>query len=180
MLDPDLARTLVTPPDRSEAAEYYFKYIDLVPPGNICDILAAQRTSTVTFFGGISALQSRTTYQPGKWTVGETLSHVIDAERLFVFRAWWFARGLEAPLPSFDQEVAANTARERERPWPTEVKHFNIVRKATLALFEGLSLKGWLRSGSASGNTFSVRALAYLAAGHVIHHTQLVRERYGA
>jgi hypothetical protein len=178
MIHTALADTLVTPPDRSEAADYYFNYIQLVPAGNICDILAAQRDETVAFFSGITALQSRMTYQPGKWSIAETLSHVIDAERLFVFRAWWFARGLDAPLPSFDQEVAANAARASERPWATDVENFHMVRNATVAFFDSLSADAWLRRGSASGCTFSVRALAHIAAGHVIHHTRIVAERY--
>ncbi|HUR20648.1 MAG TPA: DinB family protein [Vicinamibacterales bacterium] len=169
---------LETPPDRSEAADYYFKYIELVPGGNIRDILAAQRDSTTAFFAGITAVQSRTTYQPGKWSIADTLRHVIDAERLFVFRAWWFARGFESPLPSFDQEAAANAARALDRPWTRDVEHFDIVRNATMAFFESLSADAWLRCGSASGNTFSVRALAHIVAGHVIHHTRIVKERY--
>jgi DinB superfamily len=178
MSDTELAQILVTRPDRSEAADYYFNYIRLVPAGNICDILAAQCDSLVAFFGGITALESKRTYHPGKWSIADTLSHVIDAERLFVFRAWWFARGFEAPLPSFDQEVAANAARAPERPWATDVEHFRIVRSATVAFLKSLPAEAWLRLGTASGHTFSVRALAHLAAGHAIHHARVVEERY--
>jgi hypothetical protein len=174
----ELANILVTRPDPSEAADYYFNYIRLVPAGNICDILAAQCDSLVAFFGGITVLQSKRTYQPGKWSIADTLSHVIDAERLFVFRAWWFARGFDAPLPSFDQEVAANAARASERPWSTHVEHFHVVRSATVAFFKSLPSEAWLRRGIASGHPFSVRALAHVVAGHAIHHTRVVQERY--
>jgi DinB superfamily len=178
MSDTELANVLVTRPDRSEAADYYFNYIRLVPAGNICDMLAAQCDSLVTFFGGITPLESKRTYQPGKWSIADVLSHVIDAERVFVFRAWWFARGFDAPLPSFDQDVAANAARASERPWTTDVEHFRIVRGATIAFFESLPAEAWLRLGIASDCTFSVRALAHVAAGHAIHHTRVVQERY--
>jgi hypothetical protein len=170
--------TLATPPDRSEAADYYFKYIELVPPGDICGILTAQRDATVAFFGGITAVQSTIAYQPGKWSIADTLTHITDVERLCVFRAWWFARGFDAPLPSFDQDVAADAARSRERPWATAVEEFRVVRNATIAFFDQLPAIAWQRRGLASGNTFSVRALAYVAAGHVTHHTRIVNELY--
>jgi hypothetical protein len=106
------------------------------------------------------------------------VSHLYDTERLFVFRAFWFARGFDSPLPSFDQNVAVSTAGADERPWRSHVDEFRAVRAATLAIFQELPADAWTRRGVASGNPFTVRALAYLSAGHVSHHTRILRERY--
>src|SRR4029453_4073287 len=93
-------------PDRTEAAEYYFTYIDKVAGGNICDILDAQSGETLALLGGISEDQSPPRYAPDKWSIRQVVSHINDTERAFVFRALWFARGFDTPLPSFDQNVA--------------------------------------------------------------------------
>jgi len=165
-------------PDRSEAAEYYFKYIDQVPAGDICAVLRAQLPETLALLHGIPEPRSRHRYGPDKWTIREVVSHVSDTERLFTFRAFWFARGFDSPLPSFDQNVAAASAGADGRPWASLVEEFSAVRSATLTLFESLSPDDWSRRGMASGNPFTVRALAYLTAGHLAHHVTLLRERY--
>ena len=163
--------------DRTEAAEYYFKYIDKVQ-GDVRHVLEAQLPETVTFLRSISEEQSLHRYAPGKWSMREALSHVNDTERVFVFRAFWFARGFEGPLPSFDQDVAVPTAAADERSWSSHVEEFQAVREATLALFTHLPEAAWTRRGIASGNPVTVRALAYITAGHVEHHIQILRERY--
>ncbi len=170
--------TMITGPDRTEAAEYYFTYIDKVPSGDICRILDAQLPETVAFLRGISETQSLHRYAPGKWSIRQAVSHVNDAERLFVFRAFWFARGFDAALPSFDQDVAASTAGADDRPWSSHIDEFSAIRAASLAFFRSLPPDAWTRRGLASGNPFSVRALAYIVAGHVNHHAGILRERY--
>jgi hypothetical protein len=170
--------TMITGPDRTEAAEYYFTYIDKVPPGEIGSVLAAQLPETLAFLGGISETQSLHRYAPGKWSVRQVMSHVNDAERLFVFRAFWFARGFDHALPSFDQDVAASTAGADDRSWKSHVDEFQAIRAATLTFFRSLPADAWTRRGTASGNPFSVRALAYIVAGHVAHHTGILQERY--
>ena len=108
-------------PARDEAAEYYFKYIDLVPEGDICAILEAQRAETVGLLRSIPEARSRHRYADGKWSISEVVAHLNDCERLFAFRAFWFARGFDSPLPSFDQEVAAGQARAEDRPLSTHL-----------------------------------------------------------
>jgi hypothetical protein len=103
---------------------------------------------------------------------------VNDAERVFVFRALWFARGFDSPLPSFDQNVAVSTAYSDERSWQSHVDEFRAIRAATLAFFENLPDDAWMRRGVASGNAVTVRALAYIVAGHVAHHMKILHERY--
>ena len=87
-------------PDRTEAAAYYFSYIDQVPEGDICGLLDAQGKETLDLLTGISEEQSRHRYAPGKWSIRDVVSHLSDVERLCVFRAFWFARGFESALPS--------------------------------------------------------------------------------
>jgi len=169
---------ITTPPEHSEAAEYYFTYIDQVGPGDIRAILDAQSASALELFESISEEQSLQRYAPGKWSIREALSHLNDGERLFVFRAFWFARGFDSPLPSFDQNVAIAAAEADARSWRSHVDEFRVVRAATLAFFAELPADAWDRHGIASDNRFTVRALAYIAAGHVAHHLAILRNRY--
>ncbi len=106
------------------------------------------------------------------------MCHVNDTERLFAFRAFWFARGLESPLPSFDQDAAVPLAGADERSWASHIEEFQTVRAATLTLFRNLPDDAWTRRGVASGNPFTVRALAYICAGHVAHHVGVLKDRY--
>ncbi|RPJ70299.1 MAG: DinB family protein [Acidobacteria bacterium] len=170
--------TQVTRPDRNEVAEYYLKYLDLVPDADICTTLEAQLTDTLALLESVPSERVDYRYAPDKWSTREVLSHVNDNERVFAFRAFWFARGFESPLPSFDQEIAAGQAAAASRPWNSHVEEFRSIRSSTLHFFRGLPPDAWLRRGIASGNPFTVRALAYLTAGHVTHHTRILRERY--
>jgi hypothetical protein len=165
-------------PARDEAAEYYFKYIDLVPDADICATLDAQRTETLAFLRGIPEERSGHRYAPGKWSVSDVVAHLNDCERMFTFRAFWFARGFDSPLPSFDQEIAAGQAAAEDRPWSSHIDEFGTLRASTVELFSHLPPAAWQRRGIASENPFTVRALAYIAAGHVAHHLTILRERY--
>jgi hypothetical protein len=165
-------------PDRTEAAEYYFTYIDQVPAGDLRDILERQREEVLAYFGTISEAQSLSRYAPDKWSLREVLGHINDTERLFTFRALWFARGLEPPLPSFDQNVAVAGSAADSRPWQSHVDEFRQLRGASIALFRNMPEEAWTRRGIASGNPMSVRALAYMTAGHVEHHVAIVRKKY--
>ncbi len=165
-------------PARDEAADYYFKYIDLVPSGDIREILDDQRQQTLNFLASIPGPLVRHRYAPDKWSVCEVINHINDCERLFTMRAFWFAREMPSPLPSFEQDEAVQAARPAERPLNSHVHEFASIRAATIDLFRNMPEEAWLRRGIASENPFTVRALAYIAAGHVIHHSDILRERY--
>lgn len=170
--------TTTTRPDRTEAADYYFTYIDQVGGGDVLDLLDRQSSEAIAVLNGISEDRSRFRYAPEKWSLRQLMSHVNDGERLFVFRAFWFARGFDSPLPSFDQDVAvANTGAE-DRSWRSHVEEFRAVRAASLSFFRGLPAGAWMRRGVASDNPFTVRALAFITVGHVTHHMRIIRERY--
>lgn len=106
------------------------------------------------------------------------LNHVTDTERVFLFRAFWFARGFDGPLPSFDEKVSAAAARADEISWAQHIEELRGTRLATVTFFRNLPAEAWTRSGIASDNLVSVRALAYILAGHAAHHVGIVRERY--
>jgi uncharacterized damage-inducible protein DinB len=165
-------------PERSEAAPYYFRYIDRVPERDILGVLESQLEETAEFLAAFSEEKSLHRYAPEKWTIRQVVNHVNDCERVFVSRAFWFARGFDSPLPSFEQDVAAAAARANEVSWADHVEEFRAVRQATLAFFRNLPDGAWSRSGVASGNPFTVRALAYIIAGHVAHHRAILQERY--
>ena len=168
-----------TPPDRTEAAEYYYTYIDQVSrDGDIRRILEAQLGDLVALLKDVSEEKSFYRYAPGKWSIREAMSHINDTERMFTFRALWFARGFDSPLPSFDQDVAITGAKADDRTLNAHVEEFRAIRAATVHFFDGLPDEAWLRRGIASGNPFSVRALAYITAGHVQHHLTILKQRY--
>jgi hypothetical protein len=170
--------SLTLPPDHSEAADYYFTYIDQVPKGDIRAILRSQLPEIVDQLNGISEEKSLYRYAPGKWSIREVVSHVNDGERVFTGRAFWFARGFDSSLPSFDQEIGVAGAYADERSFKSHIDEFDAIRRATLAFFDSLTDESWNRRGIASDNPFSVRALAYVIAGHATHHMKVLRRLY--
>ena len=165
-------------PQPNEAASYYSRYIDRVSSDDIVAVLTTQLTEASDLLSGISEEQSLYRYEPGKWSMRELLGHVNDTERVFMYRALWFARGFEDPLPSFDQEIGFKAADSDNVSWASHVAEFNAIRSATLSFFRNLPEDAWMRSGVASDSAVTVRALAYIVAGHVSHHLAILRERY--
>ena len=165
-------------PDRTEAADYYFTYIEQVAAGDIRTTLKAQLPETLAILSGIPEDRSLHRYAPEKWSIRQVVSHLNDTERMFVFRALWFARGFDTPLPSFDQNIAIATADADARSLASHIEEFRGVRAATIGFFDNLPAEAWMRRGIASDNPFTVRALAYITAGHVAHHMRILRERY--
>jgi uncharacterized damage-inducible protein DinB len=165
-------------PQPNEAAPYYFRYIDQVQGNDIAAIIKSQLAESKSLFAEISEDKSLHRYAPEKWSIRQALNHVTDTERAFAFRVLWFARGFDSPLPDYDQNIAAAGAQADLIPWSAHVEEFEHVRRATVSLFSNLPAEAWQRTGMASGNRFTVRALAYIAAGHVTHHLAILRERY--
>ncbi|MBZ5531784.1 MAG: DinB family protein [Acidobacteriia bacterium] len=169
---------MVPRPQANEAAEYYFRYINRVPDGDIVATLEKQLDFTLKVLNGISEQKSLYRYAPGKWSIREMMNHVNDTERIFASRALWFARGFDAPLPGFDQDVSAAAAHADQFAWASHVEEFRTIRQATLTLFRNLPAEAWTRTGTASGYVFSVNAMAYIIAGHVEHHLAVLQEKY--
>ena len=165
-------------PQPNEAASYYFTYIDQVRGDNALTVIESQLDEYLPLLSTISGDKSLHRYAAEKWSIRQVLNHVSDSERAFAFRALWFARGFESPLPSYDQNIAAVSAQADGIRWSAHVEEFKRVRLASISLFQNLPAEAWMHTGTASGNPFTVRALAFIIAGHVTHHFQIVRERY--
>lgn len=165
-------------PTPNEAAPYYFGYINLVSGDDILHTLRAQLDETLPLLHRISEEKSLHRYAQEKWSIRQMWGHVNDAERIFLFRALWFARGLDGALPSFEQDIAVVTAKSDDVPWARHVEEFRELRLSTLSFFQNLPQEAWARTGIASGNPFSVRSSAYIVAGHTAHHMAVLREKY--
>lgn len=166
-------------PSPEEYAPYYHTYVSKVPDGEILTILREGIDRTAALFANRPESVGDHRYAPGKWTVREVLAHVIDGERVFGFRAFWFARQGAGELPSFDQEPFVAESRASSRALKSLFDEWRAVRAANLSLFETIDDEASTRTGIASGNRFSVRSLAWIAAGHEIHHRKQLEERYG-
>ena len=165
-------------PEPNESADYYHGYINRITSDDIVDVLKKQADETLGLLSGISEEKSLHRYASEKWSIRELLNHVNDAERVFLFRALWFARGYSDPLPSYEQDIAVAAAHADDYSWSSHVEDFRSVRQSTLSFFQNLPEDAWLASGVASGNPVTVRALAYILAGHVAHHSAILWDRY--
>jgi len=162
----------------AETAHYYFTYIDQVAGDDALAVMEQQLVESLAFFPTISEERSLHRYAPNKWSIRELLNHVTDTERAFAFRALWFARGFTASLPGYDQNIAVAAAAANAVPWADHVEEFRRVRLSTISFFRNLPAEAWMRSGIASDNPFTVRALAFIIAGHLAHHVAILRQRY--
>lgn len=165
-------------PQAGEFATYYGRYIDLATEDDIVAALDAQSHETATLLGGISEQQAAHRYEPDKWSVKQLVGHVIDAERIFAYRALCIARGDATPLPGFDQDPYVANAASDDRPIADLAEEFGTVRKANVMMLRALPAEAWDRRGVASDNPISVRALAFILLGHERHHLRILRERY--
>jgi hypothetical protein len=165
-------------PETGEYAAYYEKYISLVSGTDVTGALEAQRVQTMQLFAGRSERDGNFRYAADKWTVKEVLGHVTDSERIFTYRALRIARGDQTPMEGFEQDDYVRSGGFNERPLASLAEEYACVRGASLALFRSLGKEVWLRRGTANKNEVSVRALAYITAGHELHHRQILDERY--
>jgi hypothetical protein len=165
-------------PSANEAAPYYFNYIDRIPDQDILHALEAQMDEVLPLLHRISEEKSLHRYASDKWSIRQMWNHVNDAERIFLFRALWFARGLPGALPSFEQDIAVSAANCDGFCWKNYVEEFQEIRMATIGFFRNMPEEAWLRAGIASDKSFTVRACAYIVAGHVAHHVGVLKEKY--
>ena len=165
-------------PQASEHHEYYGRYIDKVPDGDIIRILEDQVEETLALLASVPPGQADYRYAPDKWSIKEVVGHVIDTERTFAYRALCFARKDPAHLPSFEQDQYAEFSNAASRTLPDLAEELRVVRKSHVALFKSFDATSWTRRGIASGFEFSVRTLPYVIVGHEIHHRQVLEERY--
>jgi hypothetical protein len=165
-------------PQAGEYAQYYEKYVALIPGTDILGALEAQRLVMAQLLGARSEREGNFRYAPEKWSVKEVIGHIADSERIFAYRALRFARGDSTPLSGFEQDDYVKSGRFGERTLADLAAEFAEVRAATIALFSGLDSPAWQRRGVANKTEVSVRALAFIIAGHDLHHRRILEEKY--
>lgn len=169
---------MIPRPDASEYLAYYGKYIEKVPDGDVLAALREQLDETLALVRGLPEEQGGHVYAPGKWSIRGVIQHVIDAERIFAYRALRISRGDRTPLASFDENAYADIANADARTLADLAEELEHVRLGNLALFRSLGDEALARRGIASDAEVSARALVWIIAGHERHHVALLRERY--
>lgn len=164
--------------EHNEYAAYYQPYVELVPEGDLIEILTEQMEETVVFLKRITNNQAEFRYAEGKWSIKEVVGHMIDTERIMAYRLLSIARGESQNLPGFNEEEYVQQAVYTRQSMDELLQSFSTVRQSTVVLVKSLSCEDWLRRGSANNFEITVRALAVIIAGHERHHTNIIRERY--
>lgn len=170
--------SLISRPDEDEYAPYYGRYISRVPDGDLYAILVSQLADTLALIRSIPEQRGTHRYADGKWSIKEVIGHVSDCERIMSYRALRFARADETPLPGFEQNDYVPPGGFDRRTLQDLSEELAAVRQATLHLLRHLDPAALTRAGTASGNRVTVRALAYIIAGHERHHIEILKAKY--
>jgi uncharacterized damage-inducible protein DinB len=165
-------------PSPHEAANFYFRYIQMVPGDDFLKVLRENATHTPAFLSNLTSAQWNHRYAPGKWSIKELMVHVIDSERIFTYRALCIARGDQSPLPGFEQNDYVPLSKATERSADSIIREYQAVRNATVELFTHFDDEMLARMGTASGMPVSALALGFIVAGHELHHLSILKERY--
>ncbi len=173
-----MAASAVRPP-KKEYDPYYQRYISLVPEEDVLIALDQQLAETMILLRSLSEQHGAFRYESGKWSVKEVLGHLIDTERVMSYRALRIARGDRTPIEGFEQDDYVQNGAFDNRSVANLGREFEQVRRATISLFRNLEPEAWQRIGIANQVEVSVRALAYIIAGHELHHKALLKEKYG-
>jgi hypothetical protein len=174
------AALTIARPEPGEYAPYYERYISLVPGSDILATLDAQRRQMLLLLSGRDERDGDIRYAPDKWNAKEVLGHVCDTERIFAYRALRIARGDRTPIEGFEQDDYVKNGPFATAPLAEIIEDYIAVRRATLTLLRNLDEAAWVRRGVANKNEVSVRALAYIMAGHELHHRRILEEKYFA
>lgn len=165
-------------PDLSRVPEFYHGYISKAKEN---DLMPALRNSTTELFSLLKSIPKEKQdyrYAEDKWTIKEVVQHMLDGERVFTYRALRFARKDDTPLPGFDENLFAQTAKADKRNWNDMVEEFTALRKASEAMFASFDNEQLEQEGIASENSIYVLGIGYIVAGHVNHHCHIIKERY--
>lgn len=168
---------MIQRPASFEHAPYYANYIALVPENDVLAVLRAQCDETVEFLHMIPEKDSTILHPPYTWTIKQVVGHITDGERIFAYRALRIARGDVTALPGFDENEYAKAPEFSRMRLRALTNEFESVRRSTITLFENLAPESWTRRGQANNHPVSVRAVAYIIAGHVRHHMAIVQKR---
>jgi uncharacterized damage-inducible protein DinB len=170
----------VAPPQPGEYAPYYERYIALVSSRNILTTLDEQRRQTLLLLSCRTDDEGDFHYAPDKWSAKEVLGHVCDTERIFAYRALRIARADATPMEGFEQDDYVRNGPFAQRPLSDLIEDYIAVRRSTISLLRSLEEPAWSRRGVANKSEVSVRALAYIIAGHELHHRGILEQKYFA
>lgn len=165
-------------PAPGEYDPYYERYISLVKTDNIVTVLEKQAQDTSTLLSGLGAQQADFRYAPGKWSVKDVIGHMNDTERIMTYRALRIGRGDKTPIEGFEQDDYVPNGRFDRRTLADLLEEFMAIRKATVELFRHFDSEAGLRRGTANQKEISARALAFIIAGHELHHRRILQEKY--
>jgi uncharacterized damage-inducible protein DinB len=171
---------VIARPQPGECAPYYDRYISLIQDNDILTTLDQQRRQMVQLLSGLSEADGDFRYAPEKWSAKEVLGHVCDTERIFAYRALRISRGDATPIEGFEQDDYVKNGPFARRPIADAIEDYIAVRRATLSLLRSLEEAAWSRRGVANKNEVTVRAIAYLIAGHEVHHRRILEQKYFA
>lgn len=165
-------------PTAGEYAPDYEKYVSLVTEDNVIEAMTSSLNDTLTLLRAVEEEKGNFTYAEGKWTIKELVGHICDGERIFAYRALRFARGDKAELQGFDQDPYIENGNFNAATLKELLDEYELVRRSNIALFSRFTDEAWQRTGVASENEVSVRALASIMVGHERHHVEILRSRY--
>jgi uncharacterized damage-inducible protein DinB len=164
--------------DLSRVPEYYHKYINLAINDDLQTIFEKHQTELVSFLKEIPKKKWNYRYAEGKWSIKEVVQHIIDAERVFIYRALSFARKDQTPLPAFDENIFAANSKADERSKKDLLKELKTVQQSSAQLFNSFNEEQLNQPGIANEKPTYVKGLAYIVAGHALHHKNVLEERY--
>lgn len=165
-------------PTKNEYPDYYVPYVNLVPEANLVQLLQENLKKTITLFEGISEEVSLHRYAPGKWSIKEVLGHITDTERIMSYRLLRVGRGDQTPLAGFDENDYVQAAQTNNLSLKTILEDFKAARNSTITLVQNLPESAWANIGNANGTEITTRAIAYIIAGHQMHHCKILEDRY--
>lgn len=171
--------TIIERPAETEYAPFYAGYVSKVPSGDVLELLENQKSQLLTLAASVPTERETFRYAPGKWTIREVFGHLGDAERVFGYRAFCISRGDRTSLPGFDEQEYVAASGFNSRELSSLAHELTLLRESNLLLLRHLDPEKWRRTGVANGTLISVRALAFIMAGHVNHHFGVLRDRYG-
>ncbi len=165
-------------PGPGESAPYYDRYISLVSGNDILSALDEQRRQNLLLLSGRTEADGDLRYAPDKWSLKEVVGHLNDTERIMAYRALRISRGDTTPIEGYEQDDYVRNSPLARRPLEDLIEDYIAVRRATITLFRNLDEAAWTRRGMANKNEVTVRALAYIIAGHELHHRKIIEEKY--
>lgn len=165
-------------PAAGEFQSYYQRYIDKTQGDDIAQVIANHADDIIHFYSNIPETKADHAYAEGKWTIKKLVQHVIDAERVFVYRAMRFARKDSLPLQGFDEDNYAANSFAEQREWNELLNEMKALRTSTDIFLRSLNQEQLSASGTANNTGMSVNAIAFVIYGHLLHHMQIIQERY--